>query len=237
MKVFIIEKNNELSKILEKYILINNLQVEIHSLNLKQKMLEEIKTRELFCLYINVSSKNKIINYESILENIEKNNPLLNVIYINIVDKEVEDITLKNYVELNRKNYQEKFICNFQMYYNKFILLNQQTDVFKKLAIKTKEGYIFIKYENILYFECCGNKQVKLVTDDASEYIFNSTLSKIEYISKFLIRVHAGYIVNIEKIKKLTKNSVYLEGGYFCPVSRNKMKAVKDNLLRKNIRL
>ncbi|WP_373598999.1 LytR/AlgR family response regulator transcription factor [Paraclostridium bifermentans] len=49
--------------------------------------------------------------------------------------------------------------------------------------------------------------------------------------SKYFVRCHRSYIVNVKHIKTITKNNVFLENGVKVPISRGKYKEINDTFI------
>ena len=46
--------------------------------------------------------------------------------------------------------------------------------------------------------------------------------------SKYFVKCHRSYIVNVKHINSITKNKVFLSNGMKIPISRSKYKEVSD---------
>ena len=85
---------------------------------------------------------------------------------------------------------------------------------------------------DIVYFESYRNV-VKIVTIDGKEDKFYSTLKQVmnNINSKTFIQQHKSFIVNIEYITKIEKNTIILVNNQGIPISRDKIKYVKQMIL------
>lgn len=85
---------------------------------------------------------------------------------------------------------------------------------------------------DILYFESYRNT-MKMYTVDNNEHSFYSTLKQVidTLSSKMFIQQHKSYIVNIEYIAKIEKNEITLFNGVKLPISRDKVRYVKEMIL------
>lgn len=96
----------------------------------------------------------------------------------------------------------------------------------QKIALPLSDGLVFIKIDDILYFEADGsythvitNKEKYLVTKKIKE--FHELLTND---SRFF-RVHRSYLVNIQQIKKYSKRdgaTLVFENNKVIPVAREK---------------
>lgn len=105
------------------------------------------------------------------------------------------------------------------------------TDSRDFLHIKKNKQDIIVSYKSILYFEKYGNK-VLIVTEN-EDIEFYGTINELILLlnmDKF-IRVHQGYIANIDNIELITSKEVILKQGKRIPVSRRNMKEVKEAFL------
>ena len=85
---------------------------------------------------------------------------------------------------------------------------------------------------DILYFESYRNI-VKIYTIDGREDKFYSTLKQVmdSLNSQIFIQQHKSYIVNIEYISKIEKNDIILFNQQKIPISRYKIKYLKEMIL------
>lgn len=99
------------------------------------------------------------------------------------------------------------------------------------LHIKRNKEDIIISYNNILYFEKYKNK-VLIVTDKENIELYGTMNQLIQLLNmdKF-IRVHQGYIANIDNIEVITSKQVLLKNGNRIPISRRNAKEVKESFL------
>ena len=97
-----------------------------------------------------------------------------------------------------------------------------QTDDKSMFVIESKEGKLYIPYEQIYFFEAREKKI--FVCTGKEEYGFYHTIDKLaEELPEQFLRCHRGFIVNQYKIRKvvLSQNIIYLTDGYDVPLSRS----------------
>ena len=109
--------------------------------------------------------------------------------------------------------------------------LNQlyEGDVLNRIAIPSLQGIDFIKVEDILYLEAAGN-YTNVVNTSSQKIVASKALKHFDEIlksnSKFF-RPHRSFIVNIDRIKKLSTyqgDILIMENEDEIPVSRYKKK-------------
>ncbi|MGF7057583.1 LytR/AlgR family response regulator transcription factor [Brassicibacter mesophilus] len=105
----------------------------------------------------------------------------------------------------------------------------------KVFSIKTKQGIIYLKYQDIYFFERKGKKIYVYSKSGTYEFVdsLKSIMSRLE-TSTFL-RCHNGFIVNSDKILNIDKNEIIFNNiKQSIPISRKCKKDVLD-ALAKNI--
>ena len=109
--------------------------------------------------------------------------------------------------------------------------LNQlyEGDVLNRIAIPSLQGVDFIKVEDILYLEAAGN-YTDLVSASSEKIVASKALKHFDGILKSnpkFFRPHRSFIVNIDRIKKLSTyqgDILVMENEDEIPVSRYKKK-------------
>ena len=122
---------------------------------------------------------------------------------------------------------------------NKDMVIKSIDNVLKTLNI-SKGEFIYnangklnrVVLANVLYFESYRNT-IKIHTVDDRIDIFYSTLKEVSnnINNKNFFQQHKSYIVNIEYITKIEKNEVTLLNNQKIPVSRDKVKYLKEFLM------
>ena len=105
---------------------------------------------------------------------------------------------------------------------------------------KTEEYFSFktssvdnrIRIKSILYFSSSGRKIV--VATQKEKFEFYSKLDEVENVvnNDSFIRVHQSFLVNSHYIKYLLKNDIVLENEEYIPISRNRLKDVREEYIR-----
>ncbi len=102
--------------------------------------------------------------------------------------------------------------------------------------VKTKNGIISVPYSGIEYIEYSSRKlEIHLTNGETitSIYIrtsFDKEIKELEDDKSFL-RVHKSFLINLNYVKKLTKNIMIMENGRNIPVSRSSALDVKKEYL------
>ena len=98
-----------------------------------------------------------------------------------------------------------------------------------KLIVEGKKETLVIPYTDILYLKAEG-RYTKIITEEREKMVCRhlKTFEKQLEHSPFL-RVNKSYIVNTEKIKKITGNLIQIDHTEI-PVSRDKIQALKNKL-------
>ena len=93
-------------------------------------------------------------------------------------------------------------------------------DANEDFFIKTEGKFIRLNYQDILYIESLGD-YVKYFTD-SKFYLTHSTLKAVEekMKSKFFMKVHRSFIVNLNKIKDIQDRSIVINGKVI-PISKS----------------
>lgn len=102
----------------------------------------------------------------------------------------------------------------------------------RRFVFQSASKTINIAESDILYFESQAN-YLALCTKDG-DYRLRSTMANIENElqgSDFL-RIHKGFLVNLEHIKILKSDALELDSGAKLPIGKSYSEAAKENILR-----
>lgn len=96
------------------------------------------------------------------------------------------------------------------------------------LVIETAKKIIKLDYNKIHY--CIMFSPYIEVHTNSEKITLRKKISEMEEIlpSKYFVRCHRSYIVNVKYIKSITKNNVLLENGFNIPISRGKYNEIND---------
>ena len=105
------------------------------------------------------------------------------------------------------------------------------------LELGRKNLYQKILLSNIIYIESNKN-YCTIVSTDANRYDYRSTVSQLENKLKDsgFLRIHAAFLVNLKYIRKIYKNTVFMDDGRQINISRRfqeQTKAAFSQYLRK----
>ena len=102
----------------------------------------------------------------------------------------------------------------------------------RHFVFQTASKTISIAQSDILYFESQAN-YLAVYTKDG-DYRLRSTMSNIEnelQNSDFL-RIHKGFLVNLEHIKILKSDTLELDNGAKLPIGKSYSESAKESILR-----
>ena len=99
-----------------------------------------------------------------------------------------------------------------------------------QIIIKSEGEDILIDINDIIYMESM-DKNVRIVTSK-EEYITRYNISDYEeQLKNFgFFRIHRGYLISLNKVKRIVKNDVVMDNEITLPISRNNVKTLKDTL-------
>lgn len=99
------------------------------------------------------------------------------------------------------------------------------------LVINKNKERIIIAYNSIIYFEKYKNKVLLICDNKKIEFYGTFNELNVSLDTNNFIRIHQGYIVNINKIEVVTSKEVFMKNGQKLPVSRRNAKEVKESFL------
>jgi DNA-binding LytR/AlgR family response regulator len=106
----------------------------------------------------------------------------------------------------------------------------------KKIVLPSSDGLLLIPEQEISYIK--SENIYSYVHNGTEKYFTTCSLKEIEALLDrfYFFRCHRSYIVNLDKIVKITKSQnchIHLVNGEDIPVSRNKKKAILEILLKR----
>lgn len=101
----------------------------------------------------------------------------------------------------------------------------------KKVMLKEDEDVAFVAVEDILYLEA-RNQDIRIVTAD-KEYMrrYNMHDYEEELREWFFVRCHRSYLVNLAHVAGISEKEVVMDNEERIPVSRTKVKKLKELLM------
>jgi DNA-binding LytR/AlgR family response regulator len=105
------------------------------------------------------------------------------------------------------------------------------------LTIKNGNSFTKIRYSDVVFVEKIA-KEIVLHTETNS-YTTRKSMSEAEHELRpyGFIRTHVGFLVNLAYVELITPINAILKGGKSVPISRQKLKFVKDMFLERNVML
>lgn len=98
----------------------------------------------------------------------------------------------------------------------------------RKYRISTRENTLVFEYKNIYYIEAVSRKLVLHTKEEQYEFPGKLLHAYGELKEYGFSKIHQGYIVNLDKITKISGFEVRLDNGVTLPISRT----LKKNLLQ-----
>ncbi len=114
--------------------------------------------------------------------------------------------------------------------------LHRESQSTMYLTVKSSSELTRVRYSEIIYVEKLSHNVILYtLTGDIS---MRKTISETEELLNGygFVRTHIGYIVNMEYIKLINSKEVILTNGKVVPISRQKVKFVKDEFLRWSVK-
>lgn len=104
-------------------------------------------------------------------------------------------------------------------------------------TIKSGNSVAMLRYSDIIYIEKIA-KDIVLHTQ-AKTFTTRRSLSEAEQeLTPYgFVRTHAGFLVNLTYVELINPNHAILKNGKTVPISRQKLKLVKDKFLERNVML
>ena len=97
----------------------------------------------------------------------------------------------------------------------------------KTFEYRTKNDFKKVNIKEIMYFES-SLKKVKIVTVNNEDY-FYSSLEKIkEALPQIFVSPHGSFLVNFDRIERITKQDIYMCNGRVIPISRRNILNIQN---------
>lgn len=104
----------------------------------------------------------------------------------------------------------------------------------KKFSFQSGRDYVFLYYDDILYFESVGHRIC--IRTMKGEYRYYDKIKNLEErLPGGFITIHQSFIVNSKHVEKYTYESVELDNGDILSISKAYRKQVREALLRNEI--
>ncbi len=110
-----------------------------------------------------------------------------------------------------------------------------QSDMF--FSVKNGGTLTKVKYSEIIYIEKISHNIV--VHTEKRALSIRKNISETEEMLRAygFVRTHVGFIVNLEYIELINSKGVLLSNGTLIPISRQNLKFVKDEFLKRSVML
>lgn len=225
-------QRSKLTDIIDKYLMINNIDSQIVlSTDNPKKLIEfierHIETYEIIFLDIEISGSS--LNGIDIAEQIRSINTKSKIIFISSHDELGLEIFNKNIeafdfiVKNDYNSLQERVI-----FVLKKLLVEQIPETKTKDIIKLNfnDEVRFISVQDIQFFCTIPGSPHKLEAHPSnSQFQFYDKLKKLVLLNENFFQCHKAYIVNIKNIMSIDKKNrtIVLSNGEKIPISKNKM--------------
>ncbi|GMQ56038.1 two-component system response regulator RgbR [Vallitalea sediminicola] len=228
---------NLVEKLIVEAVESKNIKVDILKFLSGEDLIKYCNSNELHIIFLDMEMTG-LDGIESARKIREKNNSVIIIFVTGYKDYvfDVFEVNTFRYIlkPVKREQFQKALFDAIQIIDN----LKTPSKEEEFLVINKNKEKIIIAYNSINYFEKYKNKV--MVIADNQDIEFYGTFSELNMLlngDKF-IRVHQGYIANIDKIELITSKEVLLKNGKRIPVSRRNAKEVRETFLsRKRVKL
>ncbi|PLX04557.1 MAG: hypothetical protein C0594_09020 [Marinilabiliales bacterium] len=113
---------------------------------------------------------------------------------------------------------------------------SHKDDDSKKIVIPNKNGILYLKINDIIYFEADRSYTYIHTTNGKKHTVTNKSLSEYEQMleSCNFFRPHRSYLINLNLVEKFHRNgnlTIHLKNGIEIPVARRKTSAFHNMML------
>jgi two-component system LytT family response regulator len=129
----------------------------------------------------------------------------VNAFELSAVDYILKPIQIKNLERaIHKLKYDHKE--NIKVLQNNF-----NNELSKKIALKTGEGIVFLKFEELIYLKADGS-YTHFITDNKSKITVTKRIADFERLQNMgpFLRVHRSHIINYNRVSKILKQ----DGGW-----------------------
>lgn len=100
----------------------------------------------------------------------------------------------------------------------------------RQLMVRSDGEELRLNVSDVLYFE--AQNQYVMIYATGEERLVRANVSDFEEQLKSdgFFRIHRSYLISLLKVKKIVKSDVIMENGASLPISRSKVKALKEAL-------
>lgn len=219
-KKFFIE---HLSKKIIGYSTELNVKNEILTYNNPEELLNNIDDIDILFLDVDMPEMSGI----EVARRIRESNESVLIVFVSNYDQYVyQSIKYKPFRYIRKNRLDSELYPALKDSYNNLQMDNNN----KTITIDYKKGKIAINKNNILYIEKeLRDTVIHLVDDEICTRMNLKDIEK-ELDADVFIKLHRGCIANMKYIERFEKDYVYLINGKSLPISRRKVKEVKESI-------
>lgn len=219
-KKFFIE---HLSKKIIGYSTELNVKNEILTYNNPEELLNNIDDIDILFLDVDMPEMSGI----EVARRIRESNESVLIVFVSNYDQYVyQSIKYKPFRYIRKNRLDSELYPALKDSYNNIQMDNNN----KTITIDYKKGKIAINKNNIIYIEKELKDTVIHLVDDEIYTRMNLKDIEKELDADVFIKLHRGCIANMKYIERFEKDYVYLINGKSLPISRRKVKEVKDGI-------
>lgn len=219
-KKFFIE---HLSKKIIGYSTELNVKNEILTYNNPEELLNNIDDIDILFLDVDMPEMSGI----EVARRIRESNESVLIVFVSNYDQYVyQSIKYKPFRYIRKNRLDSELYPALKDSYNNIQMDNNN----KTITIDYKKGKIAINKNNIIYIEKeLKDTVIHLVDDEICTRMNLKDIEK-ELDADVFIKLYRGCIANMKYIERFEKDYVYLINGKSLPISRRKVKEVKDGI-------
>lgn len=95
---------------------------------------------------------------------------------------------------------------------------------------KKRSEVIKVDIKDILYFES-KRKQIKIMTYSGEDYFYGTLKGIKEKLPKTFVAPHGSFLINFDKVERVTKEFVIMKNKIEIPISQRKLKTIRSMLI------
>ena len=187
------------------------------------KILREI---DINIIFMDIVLENSDKNGIELIKDIQKNYPNIIIVFTSGYNDYFEAAYEVDHIYFLKKPYN---VERFNDALNK--TLKQLENIRNNyIIINNKGSMLRLQYNDILYIESHGHNINISLVNGSYEHINGTKLSDIEknIDSGFFVRCHQSYIVNMSKIYKIEKQSIFLDNNIYIPISKKYLSSTNN---------
>ncbi len=208
--------------------LAKEIRTEVKCFRSGKRLVEALKTErfQLVLLDIDMPEMDGIETGRQIREKYED----VRIIYVSEAENRVfESFQVQPLGFVRKSNFLNDITSVVQVY----IKTCMQEDEGDMLEFAMRTSILRLKRSEVLYIEGSRNYQILHLSETGKTEEVKMTMEKLEEMlsSKGFIRIHKGFLVNYQYIRRIHTSAVELKDGTELPIGRSKMPEVKAKYL------